>query len=171
MMKPLQTHGKYDEQWIPPVSNSRFVRYTAADEHWLRPLGFGSVRRTLCDLYDVRLRGSDCQLVGYVRHNPCECRSRYMRVPFLKPDDASTAVWPRGTCRPVMFEEITLTVDGLNVLGENYLCWAIDSPEDAAKLLESGFIVAIGVDNLHRWISEIMLHRDSRSGLQIRGSC
>lgn len=153
-MRPLQTHGLFDETWNPPFSGSRFFSYTKVDEPWLRPAGFGHITKTPKPLYDLRL--SDDSLVGYVAHDPSKCSRRYMSVAVIDPVDCTVVPsWGEAVPR-CEFQQVTLEVGEFRVAGEWFCCWRILSPYDAASLVRNGFIVAIGQDNLRRLEAELL---------------
>jgi len=149
-MKPLQTHGQYNEKWIPPKPD-RFTIYESSDESWLRPLGFGSIERTLERLYDVRT-GSDMRLVGYCQVNPVDRYNIRLAVfPEYQQWDSDIS---KIACRA--FDEIILTVHKYRTNREMFVCWMADL-QDVEKLLRTTWLT-FGGDNLREFIYE--LNRD-----------
>ncbi|CAB4191756.1 hypothetical protein UFOVP1229_124 [uncultured Caudovirales phage] len=152
--KPMQTHGLFDETWHPPVSRSKFVTYTKDDEHWLRPMGLGHVKKTIRNLFDVRL--NDRTLVGYVDIDPTKSDCPWLQLPMILPssvyDDPMLAPGRREYRRVTMYVELLrVRVSDMQL----FSCWTLESALDASLLVQVGFITLIGEDNLHRWSSEL----------------
>jgi hypothetical protein len=152
-IKPMQTHGLFDETWHPPVSRSKFVTYTKDDEYWLRPVGLGRIEKTIRNLFDVRL--SDMTLVGYVDVDPTKTNRPWLNLSVILPssefDDPMSGPGPNRR----EYNQVTMNVR-LVVLGESrFACWILESAIDASLLVQIGFIKLIGQDNLHRWSNEL----------------
>lgn len=135
---PLQTHGLCDEEWIPPRSLSRFISFGREDEHWLRPLGLGTVRRIPKPLYDVRDEFGE--LMGFSPHDPTRCH-RSLRVACFD-GDLSFAFRPTGRLK-IAYLRIDTAVYARG--GERFTSWK-SRAEDAIGLLQCGFITTAGQD-------------------------
>ena len=148
---PLQTHGVFDEEWIPPRSRSQFVTYTKADEYWLRPLGAGTIRKSLDHLFDVRL--PDETLVGYCEANPLKCGHYPWAIPVIEDRDSLLARRsPRMESPSVKITSISLETHTWMFGDKRFTGWLVSTPEDAGQLILAGFIKVLGCDNLRRFI-------------------
>jgi len=149
-VKPLQTHGRYVETWVPPVE--RFVRYERSDERWARPLGIGTVKSELEALYDVRDERRN--LIGYTVHNPMCIRNR----PFLTLTYAECPSYRRWRPEEILVRaeerEIYLEVVDYGMGNEIFRNWQA-SLQDSLLLIEMGWVSVMGRDNRHDWEYEL----------------
>lgn len=152
---PLQTHGLYDSVWNPPRSG-RFVSYDSNDEAWMRPLGMGTITKTLCKLYDVRL--PDGTLVGYTEYDPTN-GNRSIQVNVTTNPVPVTPSY--RDMQDLRWRAVTIDQSWLVVVGREFTCWRVNSSEDAADLILVKFIKVIGIDNLNRYVFELRC-RDRR---------
>ena len=148
-MKPLQTHGQYNEKWIPPKPD-RFTIYESSDESWLRPLGFGTIERTLRNLFDVRT-GDDMRLVGYCHVDPTHQRD--LQLAIIEPAAHRAFFNSTTTITKPASEIITLRSRGYAINHERFLCWCVQL-EDVEKLLSTSWLT-FGGDNLYEFIDDI----------------
>lgn len=149
--KPMQTHGLFDETWHPPVSRSKFVRYTKDDEHWLRPMGLGRIEKTIRSLFDVRL--NDQTLVGYVEIDPTKTDRPWLHLPVILPENVFYD--PVFACDRREYRQVTMEAVCFGVGDLRFACWTLDSAMDASLLVQTGFIKLLGEDNLRRWSNEL----------------
>lgn len=163
-MQPLQTHGQYTTQWVPPKSD-RFTVYDAGDEAWARPLGLGTVEQCLVNLYDVRDERND--LVGYTRNDPVAHYRRHgytLHVHCLDCDDYPTfhRKEDRGLpCEPKPFRHIEIRLVQLEVCGERFLSWHVPL-QYGAQLMDAGFLACIGPDHRSRYVAELRQRFEER---------
>lgn len=158
-MKPLQTHGRYVETWVPP--QERFVRYEKSDERWARPLGIGTVERRLQDLYDVR--DEQFGLLGYTYHNPVmESPRQLIELAFLEDCES---LWRADSHAPSKVREIAVRTKVCGFRGERFVHWAV-ALEDAGFLIESGWICAFGCDNKYEWMHELKRRQHERDDIR-----
>lgn len=155
-MTPLQTHGLFEKKWHPP-RNTRFVSYSQKDEAWAAPLGIGSFTHEPAAYYDVRLDGPDLKLVGYATANPCKYWSQgSIEVAIVEANDDRSFLRPPAmmSLRPAI---TTVRVYSMPVMIANQerVCWMVDNPLDAAKLVLSGWVKLFGEDNLHCHAAEL----------------
>ena len=166
-MNALQTHGLFEERWIPP-KDDRFTRYEPRDESWARPLSRGTVQRQPMRLYDVR--DDRLQLLGYVRNNPADCKSWYLNFAVAPQPSTSFHYQPdrpdQLTCVTLCVREVawkTVHRSGGYII-ERALCW-VATIDGAIVLLEAGKLVS-GADNMREWtrhLREMHLARLSES--------
>jgi hypothetical protein len=151
----LQTHGLYEEIWIP--EESRFWRLEKRDEKWARPLGFGSVKRHLKELYDVRDNKMD--LLGYVKFNPEKHSHKTIAIQIAPQVNFVSSFFHDDKLEtiPVDFVHLRQRLSRFRVAGPEfrkpkellYFFW-MATTADAIKLLEAGQLVS-GRDNLQQW--------------------
>lgn len=162
-MKPLQTHGLFDEVWSPPPPE-RFVTYDRGDEKWMRPLGLGMVRKVPLPMYDVRI--ADLSLVGYVEFEPT-----LQRWPIELPYREPQPICLRSFGKPISpfdrpsFDTIRMESKIVGIHGERFVCWVV-TPEDGARMIECGLVRLVGKDRLREVEYELrrkQFERDSAS--------
>lgn len=148
-MRPLQSHGLYDDVWYPP-HDGRFCAYERRDESWMRPLGLGTIKKVLRPLYDVRL--TDGSLVGYTDMLPGSAQ-RTLALPVL-PENAAT--W-RTTARatPLAYQTVLVRCGRYVAAGEMFACWELESASDASLLIRTNWITCLGVDDIARFIYDL----------------
>tara|TARA_R110002110_G_scaffold106497_3_gene266986 strand:- start:340 stop:900 length:561 start_codon:yes stop_codon:yes gene_type:complete len=170
--KPLQSHGRYIETWIPPAGD-RFTEYEESDRDWVEFFGFGgggTVRRKLAGLYDVRDREEN--LVGYTDMNPADCDWGYMDVAvmtekpirwvqdpdlgFATEDELIQRV--RVEVMPYAISFRTSCRDP-NESHHDFSCWVIDIM-DGPKLAVCGWLKCRGEDNIREFAHQ--LHMQAR---------
>jgi hypothetical protein len=151
-VEALQTHGRYRETWHPPKSD-RFVTYERSDESWLRPLGYGSITKTLLPLYDVRLR-SNGDLVGYLSQDPVNAIYGRMYFPILTEERFASVFRDETTLvdRPEI-TSIEMRASQFANDGRRYLSWSVDD-SDVPALVRSNLLTH-GPDNREQFIYEL----------------
>ena len=150
-MEALQTHGKYKETWHPPTSD-RFTVYERSDESWLRPLGYGSVKKTLLPLYDVRLR-SNGELLGYFSRNPVEVRGGQIMFPVLQESSRVFDLHQTEPRQDTIVDTIQLRVSTFAFDRQMYLAWSVDDL-NVPTLLRAN-ILTHGPDNKEQFLYEL----------------
>jgi len=159
-MKPLQTHGRYIEEWIP--GNDRFCQFESSDEEWARPLGYGEVVRTLAKLYDVR--DIDTSLIGYTKCNPTDdFLGGHLYVPILT-ENPPTIVDPVkddwAQLDTPAYEALAVHAHTISLEGwdSHYLTWIVDL-SDAEKLARCGWLECLGEDNIRKFVHDLRMRR------------
>lgn len=135
---PLQTHGIYDETWVPP--KTRWITYEKRDEQWARYCGIGEIVRSLVPLYDVR--DEEGKLLGYTRHRP---DYNGFELTLRKAHPRSRIWFGYREIKPPDTRCIEVFVQRYGLCGQNFLCWKAQL-SDAPDLIECRWIEVIGED-------------------------
>ncbi len=155
MLKSLQTHGLFDERWVPP-RDGRFVGYDRRDEAWMKPLGLWRTERVPKALFDVRRL--DGTLVGFSDMDPTLAGYSF-RLPVRS--NNILPVWDAARFRLASgFEELEMRTAEYECGGDRFLYWQVQHDGDAATLVRFGWIKLLGEDNIQRFANELeMKHR------------
>lgn len=133
---PLQSHNHIVNKWYPPPG-SRFVSYGYRDEEWMKPLGLGTVKRELADLYDVR--DSDGKLVGWANMSPVFYG---YDLHFLVSPNLNYLVYcPGSAIEREKYEVIQIRTSDWNNRHQFFKCWTVDSEADIKKLIDGKWML------------------------------
>lgn len=158
-MKPLQTHGLFEERWIPP--KERFVVYEKSDEEWCRFFGIGEVVQEPVQLFDVR--DGNTELVGYTNRNPAIEIEKYGKWKIALPIISRSRICMFGEGNPVDgwngIREVFVYIRRFSYMRESFLAWQC-CIHDAEALLRAGWIKCIGEDNIEQLAYEIRKRSD-----------